>query len=116
MNKIECNCAKCAVGEKLCRSKSGTGPAGCPTRSESETLEEAVKEYDDPDIREFARVASVQEGACYANRDAKPFVALPTKTRLEETIEFSQRMGYRRLGIVFCTGLTHEAAILSDIL
>jgi uncharacterized metal-binding protein len=94
----------------------GVGPAGCPTKSKPEALERALKEYENPAIRAFARAASVQEGSGYANRDAEPFVALPNKTRLEETIEFSQRMGYRKLGLIFCTGLTHEARILADIL
>ena len=35
---------------------------------------------------------------------------------MEELIEFSQRMGYKRLGLAFCGGLTHEAAILAEIL
>jgi uncharacterized metal-binding protein len=41
---------------------------------------------------------------------------IPTKSRVEELIEFSQRMGYRKLGMAFCGGLTHEASILSEIL
>jgi uncharacterized metal-binding protein len=41
---------------------------------------------------------------------------IPTKTRLEELIEFSHRMGYKRLGLAVCGGLTYEASILSQIL
>jgi uncharacterized metal-binding protein len=41
---------------------------------------------------------------------------IPNKTRIEELIEFSRRMGYRRLGMAFCGGLAYEALILSDIL
>jgi uncharacterized metal-binding protein len=67
-------------------------------------------------VKEFARVASVQEGSCYAFRDAKPFVMIPTKSRVEELIEFAHRMGYRKLGVAFCGALTHEASILSEIL
>lgn len=77
---------------------------------------EALKQYQDPEIKEFARMASVQEGSCYAFRDVKPFVSIPTKSRLEELIEFSNRMGYRRLGLAFCGGLTREASVLSEIL
>lgn len=104
------------VVEKICRLQRGKGPTWCPTRKEKKALKEALEEYDDPDVKEFARMASVQEGSCYAYRDAKPFVMIPTKTRLEELIEFSQRMGYKRLGMAFCGGLTHEASILSEIL
>jgi hypothetical protein len=90
MDGIECNCAKCATVEKICRLENGKGPKWCPTKNEGETLAEALKEYDAPDLKEFARVASVQEGSCYACRDANPFIMIPTKSRLEELIEFSQ--------------------------
>ena len=116
MDEIRCNCTKCAVIEKICRLEKGKGPSWCPTKKESKSLREALKKYDDPSLKEFARAASVQEGSCYIQRDVKPFVMIPTKTRLEELIEFSQRMGYKRLGLAFCGGLTHEASILSEIL
>jgi uncharacterized metal-binding protein len=103
------------MAEKICISESGKGPKWCPTKNESEALSEGLKEYDDPALKEFARLASVQEGSCYACRDAKPLVLIPTKTRLEELIEFSQKMGYKRLGMAFCAGLTDEASLLSEI-
>jgi uncharacterized metal-binding protein len=116
MDEINCNCTKCAVVEKICRLEKGKAPKWCPTKSEGESLSEALKEYDSQDIKEFARNASIQEGSCYAHRDAKAFVMIPTKTRLEELIEFSQRMGYKKLGLAFCGGLTREASVLSEIL
>lgn len=116
MNNIECHCAKCTVVEKICRLEKGRGPSFCPTRKEDLALREALERYDDPEIKEFARMASIQEGSCYLHRNAKPFVMIPTKSRIEELIEFSQRMGYKRLGLAFCGGLTLEASILSEIL
>ena len=116
MKSIACNCSHCPVSEKICRSKNGKGPKGCPTKEEKKVLASAMKEYGGAEVREFARVASVQEGACYAHRDAKPFVRIPSKTRVEELIEFSRRMKYRRLGLAFCAGLAKEASILTDIL
>ncbi|OGP75523.1 MAG: hypothetical protein A2V86_07500 [Deltaproteobacteria bacterium RBG_16_49_23] len=116
MEDIGCNCAKCAVVEKICRLEKGRGPSWCPTKKGESALTEAMERYDDPEIKEFARTASVQEGSCYALREARPFVMIPTKSRMEELIEFSQRMGYKKLGLAFCGGLTHEAAVLSEIL
>jgi uncharacterized metal-binding protein len=113
---IHCDCTRCVIAEKICRLEDGKGPAWCPTRKEGECLKEALEEYGDEDVKEFARMASVQEGSCYVRRDAKPFVVIPTKSRLEELIEFSKRMGYQRLGMAFCGGLTHEASILSEVL
>jgi len=37
-------------------------------------------------------------------------------TRVEELIEFSKKMGYRKLGIAFCVGCAQEAKILQEIL
>ncbi len=115
-DEIHCDCTKCAIAEKICRSESGKGPVWCPTKKESESLNEAFEEYGDEDVKQFARMACIQEGSCYVRRDAKPFVVIPTKSRLEELIEFSKRMGYKRLGMAFCGGLTYEASILSEIL
>ena len=110
------NCSKCPMVEKICRSKNGKGPKGCPTKTEKKILASGMKEYRHPDVMEFARLASVQEGSCYAFRDAKPFIMVPTKSRIEELIEFSKRMKYRRLGMAFCAGLAYEASVLSTIL
>lgn len=36
-------------------------------------------------------------------------------TRVEETMDFARRMGWRRLGIAHCIGLTREAKLAHDI-
>lgn len=116
MSETGCNCAKCAVVEKICRLEKGRGPSWCPTKKEGAAVAEAMERYDEPEIKEFARLASVQEGSCYTLRDARPFVMIPTKSRMEELIEFSRRMDYKKLGLAFCGGLTHEASVLAEIL
>ena len=45
-----------------------------------------------------------------------PHVVYPIKPRIQETIEFANKMGYKRLGVAFCGGLENEAKILSEIL
>ncbi len=37
-------------------------------------------------------------------------------TRLEELIEFGRRMGFRRLGVAFCIGLSDEVKLLHEVL
>jgi ATPase subunit of ABC transporter with duplicated ATPase domains len=32
MDKIDCNCTKCEVMEKICRVEDGKGPVWCPTK------------------------------------------------------------------------------------
>ena len=114
--KKDSNCAQCSVVQKACRLKDGKGPATCPTVHKKDVIEKADKVYDQPGVKEFARQASIQEGECYANRHIKPYTMHPTKPRLQEIMEFCEKMGYKRLGLAFCGGLTNEAALLSEVL
>lgn len=40
----------------------------------------------------------------------------PIKSRVEEVMEFAQRMEYKRLGVAYCGGVQFEAALLVPIL
>lgn len=108
-------CAKCGVKEKICRSPEGKGPAFCPTLHRAGPILQASEEYAKSEISKFAKEASVQEAECYINRNLKPYVLHPAKPRVQETCEFAQKMGYKRLGIAFCGGLHQEALSLTHI-
>ena len=112
--KIEC--AKCGIKNKICSSPEGQGPTYCPTLHRKEIIAKANGEYTKPDILKFAREASIQEGECYTNKGVKPYVLHPTKPRVQEICEFAQKMGYKKLGIAFCSGLYGEALSLTKIL
>ena len=108
--KIEC--AKCS--KVVCSSKhSLEGPSNCPTTTRSEVIQRALREYDDPEVREFARQASIQESECYMNLPEGLTTRYP---RVEEVSQFAKKMGYKKLGIAFCDGLRGEAEILTTIL
>jgi uncharacterized metal-binding protein len=113
---MEMNCAKCKIAEKICRKPEGHGPEFCPSQTKRDIIEKSLAEYDKLLVHEFARQASIQEGECYANRNIKPYVMQPVKTRLAETIEFAKKMGYQRLGLAFCTGVSQEAGVLTEVL
>lgn len=116
--KVSPACAACPqqMPNMLCMHSDGSGHKGCPTLTRKELLAEANQEYENSEIGLFARQASIQEAACYANRHERPYVMQPTKTRIAEICEFAKRMGYKRLGLVFCVGLKSEAAIVENIL
>ena len=116
-SKLPPTCAACDAesGSKLCTTEDGKPVKGCPTLFR-ETLDKANAVYADPQVHEFAFQASVQEAACYANRDQKPYVMQPSKTRIVEICEFAGRMKYKRLGLAFCMGLAREAAVVAEIL
>jgi len=112
------SCASCELERfrRVCISEKGRGSKGCPTLTRAEVLEEVKKDYEEPQTREFARQASIQEAECYANRHQKPYILQPTKTRIIEICEFAKKMNYKRLGLAFCAGLVSEAAIVENIL
>jgi uncharacterized metal-binding protein len=116
MESAKSECAKCAIKNKICRSPEGEGPAFCPTLHRKEVIAKANEEYTKPDILKFAHEASLQEAECYVERDAKPFVPRPTKPRVQEICEFAQKMGYKKLGVAFCSGVQTEALSLVRIL
>ena len=111
-------CALCKVTPKksACRTKDGFGPVECPTKTKVELIEGATDKYNDPEVYEFTRMASIQEAECYINRDRDPFLRHPVKTRMEEIVEFAHKMKYKRLGLAFCSGLSAEAAIFQEYL
>ncbi len=111
------NCARCPFkpSEKLCRDKQGKALPFCPTRDTEEVLKNSLTEYDDPKIREFAKQSAIQEHENYAkvkNSDSLK----PTKTRMEEIVDFAKKMNYKKLGLAFCIGLVKEAKIVEKIL
>ena len=112
------NCASCELTpqEKVCMNPKGKGGTRCPTLGKKKLWDHAKKEYQLANIREFARQASIQEGECYTGREKKPYVMHPTKPRMREICEFARKMGYRRLGLVFCVGLSKEAMIVNQLL
>lgn len=101
--------------ERVCTDENGKGKSakGCPTVSKKVLLANALKEYEKKEIHEFARNASIQEGECYGNRDRKPYVLHPVKPRIVEICEFAKKMGYKKLGLIFCGGLAREGEIVS---
>jgi len=110
-------CADCSVENPVCTNIKGKGPAYCPTLHMRDIVEASLAEYELPGIKSFALNASIQEGECYVNKDkGNPHARFAIKPRMQETIEFANKMGYKRLGLAFCGGLKYEAKIVSDIL
>jgi len=111
----EARCALCPIPgpEKYCREDRGKGPADCPSLRHKKIAEKALA--DTPPLeREFARQASIQECAGYHRID--PADRIPVKPRIVEVVEFARRMGYAKLGLIFCGGLTKEGAVTQEIL
>ena len=108
--KVEC--AQCT--RMVCYSRVFMeGPPNCPTKTRQEINKQSLAQYDDPETREFARQASIQEFEGYIHL---PEGTTPRNPRVEEVAQFARKMGYKKLGIAFCLGLKDEAETLSTIL
>ncbi len=95
------SCADCAA--KFCQQHElDKLPPDCPTRNVGSEAFKAM--YSDADMQ-MAHMAALTECDGYG-----------VHTRLEDTMGFAHRMGYKKLGIGFCTGFSREAAILIKIL
>jgi len=113
---IKSACAVCPVdpSERICIHPDGRGPAFCPTLNKKEALLETHPETMSTDEFRMARLASIQERRGYhIDPDGQ---RRPAKTRLEEIAEFSNQMGFKRLGLAFCAGVVEEARRVSEIL
>jgi uncharacterized metal-binding protein len=110
-------CALCGYPQekKACRVPEGKSPDFCPMTGGQQEIAAALEIYQDPAVREFARLASIQEAEGYGDRQRVPFVKRPIKTRIEETWEFAHRTGCTRIGLAFCGGLAAEARLVSEI-
>jgi uncharacterized metal-binding protein len=113
------NCARCAKRDCHPSIKADKSPpmdklpAFCPMKLVPEVIEKAVSEYDNPEVKEFARQASIQEFECY---ERLPDGLRTKNPRILELIQFARKCGYKKLGIAFCVGLRNEASTLADIL
>ncbi len=113
-------CSKCAKRYCLPENTSAenivdieNAPDFCPMKISTDAIEKASFEYQKEEVKEFAREASMQEAQCYEIIDGKIRTTLP---RIEETVQFAERMKYQKLGMVFCAGLGNEALIINKIL
>lgn len=101
---IRINCVSC--NESACTGSPNKSLESCPRNRAKEALNNAeTVRRNDTDVLKIAGVADAIESEGYG-----------IWTRVQELIEFSKRMGMKRLGIAFCTGLRKETESLYQIL
>jgi uncharacterized metal-binding protein len=112
-------CAGCPKGACHPTIKAGEAPpmdrlpAFCPMRNAPGVIKKAVAEYNKPEVKEFARQASIQEFQAY---EITLEGRRPRNPRILELIQFARKCGYQKLGLAFCVGLQNEARTLTEIL
>lgn len=104
MEERKLSCADCA--QRACGKFNDQNPAFCVSRKMDPSLrEEAIAEYEVGDNKKIMHVAAACEAEYYGQA-----------TRLEDTIHFAERMGYKKIGIATCVGLLSETRTLAKIL
>ena len=100
-------CAYCPPTVRACRQgESDTrGPGFCPSKVDTEGLDEAQALYDDPETHRIARTAALVESEGYCRW-----------TRVEEICAFAKKLGFRKIGIATCISMVDLARTLSGIL
>lgn len=100
------SCSECGV--LACRFAAEENyPKFCLTEHiNQELLDDTIDIYkENPDVGEISRVSACIEGEFYGKF-----------TRVEETVEFIRRMGYKKIGIASCVGLLREVNVFAKIL
>lgn len=109
------NCAKCP--RRVCNTEEwDKGPDNCPSKIRAEVIRKATEKCISPENLRFAYNASKQEASCYVKLPHAPEVISPSKSRVEEIMEFAERMCYKRLGVAYCVGVQYEVGLLVPIL
>lgn len=100
-------CAYCPATVRACRQGEGEqrGPGFCPSKIAQDDIDTAYEKYSDPFTRRVAQESARVESEGYCQW-----------TRVEEVVQFSKKMGFKKLGIATCISFVDQANTLSQIL
>ncbi len=102
--EIKRSCADCGVIN--CDVCDKSYPSFCPTvNMDPDFKSEVLKKYDEDNNKQIMHTAAKVEYEGYCRL-----------TRVEETMEFAKRMGFKKIGIATCAGLIAETRALTKIL
>lgn len=97
------HCAECSVYG--CKARDLTGVMkDCPSKNR-ELQEKAAALYQTEENLKIAYNAGITEKTGYCQW-----------SRMEEIMFFAKNAGFKKLGLIFCTGLRNEAKVVSKIL
>lgn len=95
------NCALCSIHG--CNKEGKDTPKGCP--SNDSIMTEIKEMYKDEENFTIAKQSAIVVSEGYG-----------VMTRLEETMSFAKKCGYKNIGLAFCIGLAEESKMISKIL
>ncbi len=93
------NCAMCGI--HACKNGLEHAPKNCPSLEEDiEKFKDFYKTEENYTIAKISTKLSTQYG----------------RTRMEETMDFANQCGYKKIGLAFCSALAKEAKMIDKIL
>jgi uncharacterized metal-binding protein len=113
----EPQCAHCL--SKPCKLPLGERsrfPSYCPIINFADLVQELKDRYREESISPFYLSAALTEKECYDPEAALQGRIQPLRTRIRELAAFAEKIGARKLGLAFCSGLSDEAGRAADIL
>ncbi len=92
-------------------------PGFCPMKNYKDLIHNVEKKYSAVDIKEFFLSAALTEKEAYDEQAAREQgKIIPVRPRIREIAEFAKKLGAKKLGMAFCSGLSDEAARTHAIL
>lgn len=92
-------------------------PDFCPMKNFKDLIESVKKKYGEEDIKEFFLSAALTEKEAYDEKSAREQgKIIPVRPRVREISEFAKKIGAKKLGMAFCSGLADEASRAHAIL
>jgi len=111
-------CAKCK--NKPCYegiTDESKLPPYCPIRNHKDLIESVKPKYASEEWNHFFLSAAVIEKEAYNAKAAREEnKIIPVRPRVREIAEFAHKIGAKKLGIAFCSGLADEASRAVPIL
>lgn len=115
---FRCKTKECVSGIVNRKADRPIVPKYCPTKKHTDLVEEANRLLFQPENQKLAIVSSTIENSCFKREPSGSiyYPMMPLRCRIEEVMWLADDMGYKKLGIAFCTDLKNETEILTEIL
>lgn len=92
-------------------------PGFCPIKNFKDLIKEVKSRYKSQDIQNFYFQSALIEKEAYDEKAAREEGrTVPVRPRIREIAEFAKKIGTKKVGLAFCSGLADEAARASSLL
>jgi uncharacterized metal-binding protein len=112
---------KCALCKpKFCHDgvvEDGKLPDFCPMKNFKDLVQNVKQKYEKKEIKSFFINAALTEKEAYDEKAAREDEKIiPVRPRIREISEFAKKIGAKKIGMAFCSGLSDEATRANAIL